>query len=518
MAKKKKAISRVEFNYGRVKERATALSPFLTIVTEKEKFINQKVCIELHCSKHDHVFCQTIDHFIRKSAGCPLCSSGNSLSEEICRSTIQQLFWGKYKFSSAHPDWLYFLETGRYLELDGYCEELGIAFEYQGPHHHQPYFLVRDRFKAQECERMGVLLLTYEAFPAFTDLESIESLMQLLADDMREKILKWDASLSLRAPGKVLPRDLNTGYDRAPVLEAAQKLKIKPVDKSQILASTVKVMWVCTNNPQHKEQFLLSPDQVFQRKSEFGCKYCARMAMGRAGRVKWPEIERLFEVKGLKSWGSLISTQKDYELDFPVIKINCNRHGPFEMNLAQIRNETWACRQCIVARRKAGATHKKIKKADVQKLIARDFSNVAQLVGVEHKADSKGRTRLFIEIKCLQASKHKNSILTWDNLKNSKKRGKGLCSECGYWQRGESRKVSEEMVVEILRKKGVRFIEFVGENIGLNKSVIEIFCERHQRMRKVNLMTALGSKSGGCDSCRDELRSLNNRKPKKRRN
>ena len=41
------------------------------------------------------------------------------------------------KFPKSKPKWLINPKTGWKLELDGYCEELGIAFEYNGIQHYK---------------------------------------------------------------------------------------------------------------------------------------------------------------------------------------------------------------------------------------------------------------------------------------------------------------------------------------------------------------------------------------------
>lgn len=91
--------------------------------------------------------------------------------EEQCRQIFEELFPG-YKFSKCRPSWLINPRTKRPLELDGYNEELQLAFEYNGPQHYhfpnqyhrtegewmeQKY---RDLVKYQACNQHGVYLIT----------------------------------------------------------------------------------------------------------------------------------------------------------------------------------------------------------------------------------------------------------------------------------------------------------------------------------------------------------------------
>ena len=78
--------------------------------------------------------------------------------EERCRTilwVLTGLEWPKQR-----PAFLLNAATGRRLELDGFCETLMAAFEYQGTlFHSAPAVQARDRLKAQLCRRQGVRLV-----------------------------------------------------------------------------------------------------------------------------------------------------------------------------------------------------------------------------------------------------------------------------------------------------------------------------------------------------------------------
>ncbi len=96
-------------------------------------------------------------------------NKAESTGETICRRVLEDLYQKPYPVS--RPDFLRNPETGRNLELDGYCEELGIAFEYQGEQHYKfPNIfhqneadfisqIRRDKYKAKACELAGVYLI-----------------------------------------------------------------------------------------------------------------------------------------------------------------------------------------------------------------------------------------------------------------------------------------------------------------------------------------------------------------------
>lgn len=92
-------------------------------------------------------------------------------NEEHCREIVERLT--NHKFRSVRPNFLKNPETNRNLELDMYCEELKVAFEYNGVQHYHfipgGYFhpngeedflkqQKRDRFKARKCKENGITL------------------------------------------------------------------------------------------------------------------------------------------------------------------------------------------------------------------------------------------------------------------------------------------------------------------------------------------------------------------------
>ena len=64
---------------------------------------------------------------------CAICSEG--VKERLCRDVLEQLFSAEFK--KVRPKWLKNPKTGFSLELDGYNEKLGLAFEYQGSQHYK---------------------------------------------------------------------------------------------------------------------------------------------------------------------------------------------------------------------------------------------------------------------------------------------------------------------------------------------------------------------------------------------
>lgn len=122
-------------------------------------YINSNTPMSIQCNYGHITNTITWDNF-KQGSRCSLCTYKN---EQRVRDIFDHHF--NNKFIKCKPDWL----GG--LELDGYCEELKIAFEYNGEQHYEyiPYFhkngeddfenqLVRDTIKEETCKHYGIKL------------------------------------------------------------------------------------------------------------------------------------------------------------------------------------------------------------------------------------------------------------------------------------------------------------------------------------------------------------------------
>jgi len=113
-------------------------------------------------------FEETTEESVRIPEKAPKSRHPNS-KEEKCRDIFESLTGRAYP--TVRPHFLRNPSTGRNLELDGYCEELRSAFEYQGSQHYEfpnrfhktkQEFLAqveRDKFKVQRCAEEGINLV-----------------------------------------------------------------------------------------------------------------------------------------------------------------------------------------------------------------------------------------------------------------------------------------------------------------------------------------------------------------------
>jgi hypothetical protein len=123
------------------------------------KYINMHTHLKWKC-KNEHEW-MAVPNIINKGQWCPECSSYKS--ENLCREYLNKITG--FSFKKCNPEWL------KKLQLDGYCKELNLAFEYNGIQHYKltPYFhkkkkdyhnqIKRDQLKQKLCKENNVRLI-----------------------------------------------------------------------------------------------------------------------------------------------------------------------------------------------------------------------------------------------------------------------------------------------------------------------------------------------------------------------
>lgn len=132
-----------------------------------DEYVGVKAKYEWECGV-GHTWSATWEHVgFGTKTWCPHC--GPNVSEQVCRLVFEAFF--EAPFTKVRPSWLVG-PGGNRLELDGYCEALGIAFEHHGEQHYrlcnfyhggsEEKFRLqqeRDELKRTRCRERGVKLV-----------------------------------------------------------------------------------------------------------------------------------------------------------------------------------------------------------------------------------------------------------------------------------------------------------------------------------------------------------------------
>lgn len=121
----------------------------------------------------------------RAGTWCKECSSG--IGERICRAHFEQIF--NKKFPTAKPACLKPKGYMHPLELDGYCEELKLAFEHQGRYHFESIKFFengnakskikdRDRLKRALCKKNGITLVEVKEIPYLQSIATLKDFIK----------------------------------------------------------------------------------------------------------------------------------------------------------------------------------------------------------------------------------------------------------------------------------------------------------------------------------------------------
>lgn len=146
-------------------------------------------------------------------------------SENICREIIQAMFDKKFP-----TNWgLLKRNNGNRLQLDGYCSELKIAFEYQGQYHTEGWWAnpislqdctVRDAEKREKCKDLHILLLEIQFYKNISNIEN------LVKSTLRDIISSYERQ-NVKCPNNIISLDtssIKVDLSKISFLAAAQNL------------------------------------------------------------------------------------------------------------------------------------------------------------------------------------------------------------------------------------------------------------------------------------------------------
>ena len=262
---------------------------------------------------------------IKNGTWCPKCMT--FYSEEICRTTFEQIF--NSKFIRVRPKWLVNLE-GNTMQLDGYSKKYNLAFEYQGQQHYivtrfsntkekLEKMKLRDRLKKKICKKNGVYLfqISYK-----TDLSQLPKLIEKKSKDFLSKNLNLNFKKNI---------DLNKIYShKKKILEFHDIAKKKG---GKCLSNTYL-------NQKQKLKFECSEGHVWKTMANTikgggsWCPYCAGKAP-----YSLNEINKILKKKGGICLSKKINGTKSY------LKFQCKKKHIWKTQLGNIISGKW-CPYC----------------------------------------------------------------------------------------------------------------------------------------------------------------------------
>ena len=146
---------------------------------------NSKTKVNIKCKYHG-LFSQNPSNHL-KGCGCPNCS--NWKSENTMNEILKEIY-SENTFKKIKPLWLKYI-NGYNLEIDAYCEELKIGFEYQGAQHEKfiPYFhnnnienfydqQKRDIWKKEKCKELDIKLICIPSNYSYQNKEEMKQFIE----------------------------------------------------------------------------------------------------------------------------------------------------------------------------------------------------------------------------------------------------------------------------------------------------------------------------------------------------
>ena len=258
-------------------------------------YVNSNGTLDMECTK-GHFFSNSFNH-INRGQWCPTCSTG-SKSEEICRTTFEQLF--DMPFPKHKPSWL-LNSRGNRMEIDGYCKELKIGFEYQGRQHFDLALFGNstnkrksdDKLKAQLCREHSIHLfiitykMKYSDFPIYISRQAKKFGINLPSDFYNIKVDIFKAYIR---------------NDRISELQTLLKSKNILVLSKKYLGSNHEIDLQCLACD---NRWTALGNAFFNTRRVAGCDKCQRRKQGENHKLNIQYLQEYAEKNG----GKLISSK-----------------------------------------------------------------------------------------------------------------------------------------------------------------------------------------------------------------
>ena len=222
------------------------------------EYVNAYIPIQFKC-ENGHIY-QKLRNEFKMGQWCLKCNR-MFISEEICRTLFETMF--NKKFIKSKPKWL-IGSKGYLLELDGYCKELSLAFEYNGIQHYKAVYnepalkrtQINDKLKNKICTDKKIYLINIPYTVKTDDLQ------QYIIDDCNKLNINIPNKIKIDIDTVEIPYKKNLDNFRSIAKQNGGTLLSK-----SYLGSTRKYEFKCKNN----HIFKLTPIQL---KNNRWCPTC----------------------------------------------------------------------------------------------------------------------------------------------------------------------------------------------------------------------------------------------------
>ncbi len=216
------------------------------------KYVSSKKQLKWKCSER-HIWKASYESVFRNGSWCPICSN-YYYKEHKVRDLLEYIL--ATKFEKSKLDWNINPKTNKILELDGYSEELKIAFEFQGEHHYSvgvfknskedlEYIKYKDEIKKQNCAKNGVnLIIIDDKFKLNQQKEIVDYIVSLL----NEKNIKIKKEIKQEDISSIFKK--NTPQQKIYFFKAKEYAEGKGGEclSSEYINYDTKLKWQCSKN------------------------------------------------------------------------------------------------------------------------------------------------------------------------------------------------------------------------------------------------------------------------------
>ncbi|GMK40566.1 hypothetical protein PCCS19_36220 [Paenibacillus sp. CCS19] len=306
-----------------------------------DTYVNAHEKLKWECA-NGHIFEKNYNN-VQQGNWCSQCLT--RLNEQKTRFIFEALLEKKFP-----TNWVV---LGNYCQLDGYNEELKLAFEFQGIQHYEeyPYYhrnrgdfeaqTKRDEEKRQLCKELGIVLIEIK-YTLKTDQEKINYIHNFLNENNYQVNTKEDVLERMKDFYKV-----NAAY--LELVQIAEERKGELLSENY-LGAHEKLLWSCEKS----HEWLAAPTAI---KGGSWCPECKKHKIGDTKRIYTIDIVKEFAV----SKGGECASE-EYKSVTQRLEWKCSEGHTWKANFGAVKSGTW-CPYC------AGNVMKTIK--DAQALAAK---------------------------------------------------------------------------------------------------------------------------------------------------